>query len=44
MMNYAYMMGAGGGGALFLSWIVYVLTIILLILGVGALWKYINKK
>ncbi|KKT24806.1 MAG: hypothetical protein UW11_C0040G0002 [Parcubacteria group bacterium GW2011_GWA2_43_9b] len=42
MMNYNYMMG-GGGLALF-SWTTYVLVIILLVLGIAALWKYINKK
>lgn len=42
MMGYNYMMG--GGGMMFFSWITYVLVTALLILGIAALWKYINKK
>lgn len=44
MMDYNYMMGGGGGGLMFFSWITYVLVIVLLGLGIAALWKYINKK
>ncbi len=42
MMDYNHMMG--GGSMMFLSWLVYVLVVILLVLGIVALWKYINKK
>ena len=44
MMNYNLMFGSGNFGMMFFSWISYILLIILLILGVAALWKYINKK
>ena len=37
------MMG-GGSGMMFFAWISYVLVIVLLVLGIMALWKYINKK
>jgi hypothetical protein len=38
------MMGDGGGSLAFFSWTIYVLVTILLVLGIAALWKYINKK
>lgn len=41
MMGYNYMMG---GSMVLFSWITYILVIALLILGIVALWKYINKK
>lgn len=44
MMYYNYMMGVDGGGVMFFAWITYVLIIVLLVLGIFALWKYINKK
>lgn len=44
MMNYNYMMGSGGSGLMFFAWTTYVLVTILLLLGIAALWKYINKK
>jgi len=44
MMNYNYMMGGDGGSMMFFSWITYLLVVALLILGIAALWKYINKK
>lgn len=44
MMNYQYMMGYNGGSVMFFSWLTYVLLTILLVLGIMALWKYINKK
>lgn len=44
MMNYSYMMGTGGSGMMFFSWITYVLVVALLVLGIAALWKYLNKK
>lgn len=43
-MGYGYMMGGYGGGLMFFSWIMYILVVVLLILGIAALWKYINKK
>ena len=42
MMDFNFM--SGGGGMMFFAWISYVLVIILLVLGIMALWKYINKK
>ena len=46
MMNYYYgMMGGGyGGSMMFFGWIVSILVLALIILGIIALWKYINKK
>jgi hypothetical protein len=44
MMNYGYMMGGGGGGVMFFAWLTYVLLTVLLVFGIAALWKYINKK
>lgn len=44
MMGYNYMMDGGGDGMMFFSWIVYILVIALLVLGIAALWKYINGK
>lgn len=43
MMDYNYMMGYGGSGLMFFSWIVYLLVIAFLALGIVAFWKYINK-
>ena len=43
-MNYGYMMGGGGGGMMLFAWITYILVITLLVLGIAALVKYINKK
>ncbi len=49
-MNYFNMMtgwgdGCGGGyGMMLFAWIPYLLTVALLVLGIVALWKYINKK
>jgi len=42
-MNYD-IMGGAGGGMMFFAWLSYLLVITLLILGIAALWKYINKK
>jgi len=44
MMNYSYMMGQSGGGVMVFAWIIYILVVALLVLGIIALWKYINKK
>ena len=45
MMNYYGMMGWGGGfPMMFFGWIIYILLIILLCLGIAALWKFLNKK
>lgn len=43
-MDYNYMMGNYGTGMMFFAWIPYVLLVVLLVLGIAALWKYINKK
>ena len=44
MMDFNMMGGVGGSGMMFFAWIAYALVIILLILGIVALSKYINKK
>lgn len=38
------MMGGNAGMTMFFMWISYVLLIVLIILGIIALWKYINKN
>jgi hypothetical protein len=38
------MFGAGGGSMMFFAWTIYLLVTALLVLGIVALWKYINKK
>ncbi len=44
-MPYFYnMMGYFGGGMWFFGSLVCVLFVVFLILGILALWKYINKK
>ena len=44
MMDYQMMNGDNGGGMMFFAWILYVLVAVALVLGIMALWKYINKK
>jgi len=44
MMDYNIMCGANGGSMMFFVWTTYILITTLLVLGVVALWKYINKK
>lgn len=43
-MDYDIMRGVGGGSMMFFAWITYLLFIALLLLGIAALWKYINRK
>lgn len=43
-MDYNYMMGGSGGSMMLFAWITYILFVALLILGIAALWKYINRK
>jgi len=44
MMNYDMMSGFGGNNMMLFAWTTYVLVTILLVLGIVALWKYVNKK
>ncbi len=46
MMNSYYNMMGGmyGSSMMFFGWITYILILALIILGIAALWKYINKK
>lgn len=44
MMNYDMMSGIGGNSMMLFAWIPYLLTVTLLVLGIVALIKYINKK
>lgn len=44
MMDYNMMTGTGGSGTMFFAWIPYILTVVLLTLGIFALLKYISKK
>lgn len=43
MMDYNMMGGVGGSNMMFFAWVAYVLFVVLLILGIVALWKYINR-
>ncbi len=43
-MDYNYMMGGGGNSMMIFPWLTYILVVVLLVLGIVALWKYINKK
>lgn len=37
------MMGSNGGTGMFFGWIAYILIIGLIVLGIIALWKYIQR-
>jgi len=43
-MDYGLMGGVGTSSMMLFAWITYLLIIILLVLGIAALWKYVNKK
>lgn len=43
-MDYNMMGGTGGGSMMFFAWTAYLLTTALLVLGIIALLKYINRK
>ncbi len=38
------MMGGYSGGLMTFGWVFYVLTLVLMLLAIAALWKYVNKK
>jgi hypothetical protein len=42
-MNVDMMTGIDGGSMMIFGWLVYILLVALIILGIAALWKYINK-
>ncbi|MFA6383206.1 MAG: hypothetical protein WCX17_02185 [Parcubacteria group bacterium] len=44
MMDYNMMNGAGGSGMMLFAWVNYILVVVLLVLGIVAFWKYINKN
>jgi len=43
-MGYNAMYGAGSGGMFIFGFLFYILVLTLMILGIAALWKYLNKK
>lgn len=44
-MGYNMMYGACGGGGMFIfGFLFYILLLALMVLGIAALWKYVNKK
>lgn len=43
MMNFGWY-GPGGGSMMLFAWTTYALGTVLIVLGIIALWKYINKK
>ncbi|MBI2263316.1 hypothetical protein HYU72_01595 [Candidatus Berkelbacteria bacterium] len=38
------MTGGVGGTMMFFGWLFYLLLVLLIVLGIIALWKYISKK
>ncbi len=44
MVDYGMMSGNWGWGMMFFGWLIYILVVILLVLGIVALWKYIGRK
>lgn len=44
MMDFGMMSGNYGGGFMAFGWITYLLVNIVLVLGIMALWKYVQKK
>jgi len=42
-MNPSMMTGDNGISMMLFGWIIYLLFIVLLVLGISALWKYISK-
>lgn len=42
-MDYSMMSGTGGSSMMLFSWVTYILVIVLLVMGIMALGKYINK-
>lgn len=42
-MDYNMMSGGVGGTMMFFGWILYLLVTAILILGIAALWKYLQK-
>jgi len=44
MMDYGLMGGVGGSSMMLFAWVTYILVVVLLVLGIAALWKYINEK
>ncbi len=42
-MNSTMMTGGSGAGMMFFGWIMYVLVVVLLVLGIAALLKYMQK-
>lgn len=45
-MGYGMGYGAYGGGSamMLFGWVFYIVLLVLMCLGIAALWKYINKK
>lgn len=44
MMDYGMMSGNYGGGFMVFGWLTFLLVNIALVLGIAALWKYVQKK
>lgn len=43
MINYDMMSGMHGGGFLTFSGVISILVVVILVLGIAALWKYLAK-
>lgn len=42
-MDSGMMVGGSGGTLMFFGWLVYILLIVLIVFGIAALWKYLQK-
>lgn len=42
-MNVEMMSGASGASMMIFGWVLYILLILLLVFGIAALWKYLQK-
>lgn len=42
-MNEGMMTGGNGSAMMLFGWLIYILLVALIVLGIAALWKYINR-
>jgi hypothetical protein len=44
VIEYGLMSGTGSNGMMLFAWLTYILVVVILGLGIAALWKYIRSK